>query len=193
LVVFTNDNGGPSDRNASNNHPFAGVKATHLEGGIRVPGIVAWPGKLPGGTVYEYPASTLDLLPTFVKAAGRDPASIEGLDGVDLVPYLQGVNKDRPHQTLYWKKETRGTIRDGDWKLMRFPDRPAELFNLAEDPFEQNDLAAVHPEKVKALFKKLFAWELELERPLFMLRAAEEGWSAERFDTFRKPPPESLH
>ena len=192
LVVFTNDNGGPTDKNASSNYPFAGTKATHLEGGIRVPGIVAWPEKLPANSVYDHPLSTLDLLPTFVKAGGGDPSSIQELDGVDLVPYLTGVKTGRPHQTLYWKKETRGTVRDGDWKLMRFPDRPAELFHLAEDPGEQNNLAAVQPEKVKTLFKKLFAWELELERPLFLLRTVEEGWSAERFDAYRKPPPESF-
>jgi arylsulfatase A-like enzyme len=191
LVVFTNDNGGPSDMNASSNYPFCGTKGTHLEGGIRVPGVVVWPGKLPAKSVYEHPLSTLDLLPTFVKAGGGDPSSIEGLDGVDLLPYLQGAETGRPHQTLYWKKETRGTIRDGDWKMMRFPDRPAELYNLADDPSEQNNLAAEHPERVKTLFKKLFAWELELERPLFLLRAAEERWSAERFDTYRKPPPKA--
>jgi arylsulfatase A-like enzyme len=188
LVIFTNDNGGPSDKNASSNYPFAGVKATHLEGGIRVPGVIAWPGTLPAGDVYDRPLSTLDLLPTFVAAGGGDPSAIEGLDGVDIVPYLTDSKTGAPHQTLYWKKETRGTIRDGDWKLMRFPDRPAQLFNLADDPAEQNDLAAEHPEVVKSLFKKLFAWELELERPLFQLRQAEEGWAAERFDQFRKPP-----
>jgi arylsulfatase A-like enzyme len=84
--------------------------------------------------------------------------------------------------------ETRGAIRDGDWKLLRYPDRPAELFNLTRDPGEQNDLAAVHPERVKELFRKQFAWELELERPLFMLRRQEEGWSARRTDEFRVPP-----
>jgi len=192
LIVFTNDNGGPTDRNASSNYPFSGIKATHLEGGIRVPGIVAWPGKLPRGSVYEKPVSTLDLLPIFIKAAGGDPLAIEGLDGVDLVPYLRGVKTGIPHQTLYWKKENRGTIRDGDWKMMRFPDRPAELYSIAEDPAEQVNLAAVHPEKMETLFKKLFAWELELERPLFQLRRVEEHWSAERFDAYRKPPPETF-
>ena len=73
LIVFTNDNGGPMDKNGSSNYPFAGVKATQLEGGIRVPGIVVWPGKLPAGAVYDKPLSTLDLLPTFVKAGGGDP------------------------------------------------------------------------------------------------------------------------
>lgn len=192
LIVFTNDNGGPTDKNASSNYPFAGTKATQLEGGIRVPGIIAWPGRLPAGSVYDHPASTLDLLPTFVMAAGGDPSLMEGLDGVDLVPYLRGTRSGHPHQTLYWKMENRGAIRDGDWKLMRFPDRPAKLFNLADDPGEQNDLAVEHPEIVRTLYKKLFAWELELERPLFQLRRAEERWSAERFDQFRKPPPETF-
>ena len=76
--------------------------------------------------------------------------------------------------------------------MIRFPDRPAELYSIADDPAEQNNLAAVHAEKVKELFKKLFAWELELERPLFQLRRAEEAWAAERFDEFRKPPPETF-
>ena len=188
LVVFTNDNGGPMDRNGSSNYPFAGVKGTQLEGGIRVPGIVVWPGKVSPGTVYEYPLSTLDLLPTFVKAGGGDPDEIEGLDGVDMIPFLQGVTKGRPHPTLYWKMETRGAIREGDWKMLRYPDRPAELFDLAADPGEQNNLADAHPAKLKTLYKKLFAWELELERPLFQLRCAEEGWSSRRYDEFRKPP-----
>ena len=188
LIVFTNDNGGPMDRNGSSNYPLAGVKGTQLEGGIRVPGVIAWPGTLAAGSVYEHPLSTLDLLPTFVSAGGGDPKSIEGLDGVDMLPYLRGIAQGRPHQTLHWKMETRGAIRDGDWKLLRFPDRPAELFNLAEDPGEQNNLAHAHTEKVKYLFAKMFAWELELERPLFLLRRQEEGWSARRATEFRSPP-----
>jgi arylsulfatase A-like enzyme len=188
IVVFTNDNGGPMDKNGSNNYPFSGVKGTQLEGGIRVPGLIAWPGHLQRGTVYEKPTSTLDLIPTFIGAAGGDPANVEGLDGVNLLPYLLGTQDGRPHQTLYWKMETRGTIRDGDWKLLRYPDRPAELFDLASDPGEQNDLASKHPARMKELFGKLFAWEMELQRPLFMLRRAEEGWSARRATQFRKPP-----
>lgn len=192
VIVFSNDNGGPTDENGSGNYPLSGVKGTQLEGGIRVPGLIVWPGKLPAGVVYDSPLSTLDLLPTFVKAGGGDPASIAGLDGVDMMPYLRGENKARPHQTLHWKMETRAAIRDGDWKLLRYPDRPAELFDIAADPGEQNDLASAHPEKVRALFRKQFAWELELERPMFMLRRAEEGLSARREDEYRKPPPETF-
>lgn len=188
LIVFTNDNGGPMDRNGSSNYPFSGVKATQLEGGIRVPGIVSWPGKIEPNTQYAHPLITLDLLPTFVKAAGGDPAAMDGLDGVDMLPYLTGTNTDRPHKTLYWKMETRGAIREGDWKLLRYPDRPAELFDLSNDPAEQNNLATAKPELVQALFRKLFAWEITHERPLFMLKRLAEEWSAKRTDEFRTPP-----
>ncbi len=188
LIVFTNDNGGPMDRNGSSNYPLSGVKGTQLEGGIRVPGIVSWPGKLAPDSRYDKPLTALDLLPTFVKAAGGDPESIEGIDGVDLIPYLQGNKQERPHETLYWKMESRGAIRDGDWKLLRFPDRPPQLYDIGKDPSEQNNLAAEYPDRVAALFRKLFTWELTLERPLFMLRRAEEGWSARRADEFQKPP-----
>lgn len=187
LVVFTNDNGGPSDANDSVNAPLSGTKANHLEGGIRVPFLICWPGELPAGEVYDHPIITLDLLPTFVNAAGGAADEIVGLDGVDLLPYFQGMHTDRPHPTLYWKKETRAAIRDGDWKLLRFPDRPAELYHLTNDIAETRDLAALHPDKVRALFKKLFAWEMELERPLWQLKRKYEGLAAERMDKFRKP------
>lgn len=189
LVVFCNDNGGPTDHNSAINHPLSGTKGTHLEGGIRVPGIVVWPGKIEPATEYDQPVSTLDLLPTFLAAAGGNPAAIPELDGVDLLPFLAGDRSDAPHPTLYWKKENRGTIRDGDWKLLRFPDRPAMLFNIANDPSEQHDLAIENRELVEQLYKKLFAWEIELERPLWQLKRVHEARAAKRFDAHRVPMP----
>ena len=191
IVVFTNDNGGPMDRNGSSNFPLSGVKGTQLEGGIRVPCLVSWPAKLKAGSVYDAPLSTLDLLPTFVAAGGGDPAKIESLDGVDLIPFLTGQSNASAHETLYWKMESRGAVRDGNWKMLRYPDRPAELFDMSKDPAEQNNLADSNPQLLRELYKKLFAWELELERPMFMLRRAEEGWSSRRADQFRQPPSSS--
>ncbi|MCK0188936.1 sulfatase-like hydrolase/transferase [Arenibacter sp. F20364] len=186
LIVFTNDNGGPSDANESVNDPLSGTKANHLEGGIRVPFLMSWPARLKGGASYDFPISTLDLLPTFITAAGGNPKAIPGLDGVDLLPFLQGKRIDRPHINLFWKKEARGAVRHNDWKLIRFPDRPAELYNIIEDVSEVNDLASTYPEKVKEMYKILFNWELTLERPLWQLERKYEGLAAERMDKFRK-------
>jgi arylsulfatase A-like enzyme len=87
---------------------------------------------------------------------------------------------------LYWKKETRAVIREGDWKLIRFPDRPAELYDLSNDISEVNNLADSHPERVIDLYKKLFEWELTLERPLWQLRREFEGKAMKRMDDYRK-------
>jgi len=186
LVVFTNDNGGPTDRNASVNLPLSGSKSNHLEGGIRVPFVMKWPGQLDAGTNYKYPISLLDLLPTFYAAAGGKYEKIKHTDGVDLTPYVNGENNSRPHDILYWKKDVRGTIRIGDWKLMRFPDRPAELYHLAEDEQEHNNLASQHPELVRQMYKKLFEWESTLERPRWLLQRKFENYDIQRMDQYHQ-------
>ena len=186
LVIFSNDNGGP-DGTETCNYPLSGCKSNNLEGGIRVPMIMKWPGVVKPGTAYEHPVSTLDFLPTFVNAAGGDAATIKGLDGVDLRPYVTGDNKDRPHEVLFWKKENRGMVRLGDYKLLRFPDRPAELYNIAQDEEEKYNLAAKQPERVREMFKILWEWESELERPLFMLKRVYEVNAMKRMDEKRDP------
>jgi len=184
LIVFTNDNGGAWN-NDSNNRPLSGVKGTHLEGGIRVPFLLKYGDQFKGGTSFYHPVSTFDLLPTFVDVAGGDEEGMENIDGVSLIPFLNGKNQFKPHDTLYWKKETRAAIRDGDWKLIRMPDRPALLFNIAEDPFEKKDLARRHPEKVRKLYKKLFAWEGTLKRSLWMTKRKNSQRAIETFDKYR--------
>ncbi|AWW29536.1 sulfatase [Echinicola strongylocentroti] len=190
LVVFTNDNGGPTDASAANNYPLSGTKANHLEGGIRVPCLVRYPAGLSGRSSYSFPTSTLDLLPTFYAAAGGDPKVLEGSDGVNLLPYLSGEIAERPHDKLFWKKENRGAIRKGDWKLLRFPDRPAELYNIRQDEREEKNLAYDHPDMVRKLYKELFEWELSLERPLWQLKREYEGKAMERMDRYRTHYPE---
>ena len=185
LVVFTNDNGGPTDRNASSNYPLSGTKSNHLEGGIRVPFLMSWPGKVSAGGTYRHPVSTLDLLPTFVAAAGGDIDAIPDLDGVDLMPYLQGAKDARPHQKLYWKKDARAVIRDGDWKMIRFPDRPAELYNIATDEREMKDLAPAYPERVRKMYKMVFQWESTLARPAWLLKRQYENLDLDRMDEYR--------
>ncbi len=188
IVVFTNDNGGPTDKNASNNFPLAGSKSNHLEGGIRVPYLISWPAMIEAGSKFDFPVSTMDFLPTFYAAAGGDVSTIENVDGVDILPFITGKNNERPHQTLFWKKDVRAAVRDGDWKLIRMPDRPAELYNLKEDIAEQNNLAHKHPEIVEKLFKKIYEWELKQERPLWTLKQQFEDYDISRMDQYREPP-----
>lgn len=185
IVVFTNDNGGPTDSNSSDNSPLSGTKANHLEGGICAPFLMRWPGVNGEGDRYSHPISTLDLLPTFFAAGGGDTKLLGDIDGVDLRPYLSGDDSDRPHPVLYWKKESRGAIREGDWKLLRYPDRPGELYDLSVDISEQNDLAAKHPQRVRDMYKTLFQWELTLERPQWQLKRQYEGAAMERMDQYR--------
>ncbi|XQW86829.1 sulfatase-like hydrolase/transferase [Thalassotalea piscium] len=186
IVIFTNDNGGPSDKNASSNAPFSGTKSNHLEGGLRVPFLMKWPNHIQANTTYEYPISLFDLLPTFYAAGGGMTKDLPGIDGVDLMPYIQQKNSNRPHNVLYWKKDTRATIREGDWKLIRFPDRPAELYYVPEDIKEVHNVASKHPEKVKKMFKKLFVWESTLERPRWLLKRKFENYDIERMDKYRR-------
>lgn len=186
IVVFANDNGGPTDQNASDNSPLSGSKSNYLEGGIRVPFLIKWPAKLASNTTYPYPISALDLLPTFYAAAGGDVSKLKNIDGVDLIPHLTGEKKERPHEILYWKKDVRAAIRMGDWKLLRFADRPAQLYYLPNDVQETNDLAAKEPERVKAMYKKLFEWESTLERPRWLLDRKFENYDVERMDFYHK-------
>lgn len=188
LVVFTNDNGGPTDMNASDNFPFSGTKSNHLEGGVRVPYVMKWPGVFEQGTTYPHPVSTLDLLPTFFAAGGGDTSTLENIDGVNLIPFVKGTLQDPPHEFLYWKKDTRATVRAGNWKLMRFPDRPAELYYIDNDEKEFRDVASENPELVKMLFKKIFEWESTLERPRWLLERKFENYDIDRMDHYWHKP-----
>ena len=185
IVVFTNDNGGPTDKNASSNYPLSGTKSNHLEGGIRVPFLMKWPGKIQAKSTYNYPISTLDLLPTFVAATGSQAPIPQDIDGVNLWPYIDGVNKDKPHKQLFWKKQARAALREGDWKLIRYPDRPAELYNIAKDEREMNDQAAAYPDRVKDMYKSIFEWESTLERPRWLLKRKFENVDIDRMDKYR--------
>ncbi|MHC5016812.1 MAG: sulfatase-like hydrolase/transferase, partial [Planctomycetota bacterium] len=159
IVVFTNDNGGPA---WSDNSPFRGFKGSTWEGGIRVPFVLRDPG-LPGGIEYDRPVSTLDLTPTLLAAAGGD---IPTTDGVDLAPYLAGQLQGDPHDTLFWRKLQNWAVRDGDWKLVESNGTGLiELFDLASDPGEENDLAGQNGAIVDDLLRKLTLWETGLDKP----------------------------
>lgn len=176
LIFFISDNGAPN--HPDGNGVLRGQKHTTWEGGIRLPFIVQWKGHLPAGKLYEQPAVQLDVLPTCVAAAGGTIDPTWKLDGLNLLPYLAGDNAGRPHETLYWRIDGMWAIRHEDWKLVhgRAGETPPELFNLAVDVREQNDLATAQPAKVQELQKLWSAWNAEQASPQRSKdRAAKKG------------------
>jgi arylsulfatase A-like enzyme len=175
IVWYLTDNGGPTVQTTSKNDPLRGYKSTTWEGGVRVPFMVQWKGKLPAGKTYEQPIIQLDILPTCLAAAGTEAAADWKLDGVNLLPYLQGMRSERPHQTFFWRFGEQWAIRHGDFKLVRANDRDAQpprltgpaLFNLASDISEKNDLAGSQPEKVAELKGLWDKWNAEQKPPLW--------------------------
>ena len=170
LIFFVNDNGGPTYVTPANNDPLSGCKGTNYEGGIRVPFIISWQSVLPENKVYDSPVISFDILATMLDVVNIKARETTPLDGVNLIPYLMGKENGQPHETLFWRENITAAVRDGDWKLIRFPDKPTELYNLSKDISEVNDLAAREPEKVKELYGKLWNWEQELARPLWFLQ-----------------------
>jgi arylsulfatase A-like enzyme len=188
LIFFLSDNGGPQPGVRTDNTPLRGYKASTWEGGIRVPFLVQWKGRLKAGKVYEYPVIQLDIQATAVAAAGGSVKPDWKLDGVNLLPYLEGKASGRPHETLYWRFGPQWAVRKGDWKLMqaseekllpstalpKMPVGPVHLYDLSKDIGESNDLSGRHPEKVKELRAAWEAWNKELMEPLWLPGAGAE-------------------
>ncbi|MGL5097541.1 MAG: sulfatase family protein, partial [Planctomycetia bacterium] len=160
IVWYFADNGGPTLSTTSGNGPLHGYKSSTSEGGTRVPFMVQWKGKIPAGGTYTNPIIQLDVMPTVLAAAGVKIDAAWGLDGVDLMPFLAGVEKGRPHPTLYWRFGEQWAVRDGDHKLVvsRVDGKEPRLINLADDIGEAKDLSADQPEKVKELRAKWDEW-----------------------------------
>lgn len=157
LVVFMSDNGGP-EKNGADNGVLRGQKGDTTEGGIRVPFILNWPAGLPQGREIHVPISSLDLLPTFAALGGVKPAG-KPLDGVNVLPWLRGEAKGVPHPQLFWDRDGKCGMREGDFKIFRRNEsQPWTLCNLAEDLSEENDLSAQMPEKVEVMSKAYNAW-----------------------------------
>ena len=160
LIFFISDNGGPTRELTSSNLPLKGGKGDMWEGGIRVPFLMQWKGQLPAGMVYDKPVVSLDVFGTAAAIANAPIARNRPIDGVNLMPYLTGENKGRPHETLFWRARARTAIRVGDWKLVKNPggraDAEWQLYYLAEDLSEENNLAGKQPDKFKEM---MAAWD----------------------------------
>jgi arylsulfatase A-like enzyme len=182
LVFFFSDNGGPTMTgttiNGSSNAPLRGSKRQTWEGGIRVPFIIRWKGKLPEGKVDARPIIQLDVFPTALAVAGVPVSAAWKLDGVNLLPFLTAQTTAQPHDVLYWRLGSNMAIRKGDWKLVRTVDGPlradyselrdlssAQLFNIKADIAETTDVSAKFPDKKRELAESWQRWNQELATP----------------------------
>lgn len=148
LVFFVSDNGGPVNQGAVNT-PLRGGKGSTLEGGVRVPALAWWPGKIPAGTATDAITSMMDILPTLARLAGVSPPADRRIDGVDLWPVLAGNPARAPRDTFYF---FRGldleAVRSGPWKLHL---GSGELYHLGDDIAEAKNVATANPDAVKKI------------------------------------------
>jgi len=179
LIIFSSDNGGPNPGRVTSNGPLRAGKGTLYEGGVRVCAFATWMGRIQPGTIVNEPMHMVDWYPTLLKLAGASLEQPLPLDGVDILPCLT-EGKPSPHGEILLNAEpSRGAIRSGNWKLVLngalsdgaeeeaasgsakkqarkarkqgLSGEAVELFNLAEDPYEKNNLAAKEPGKVEEL------------------------------------------
>jgi arylsulfatase A-like enzyme len=186
LVIFSSDNGGVGGYvreglkkagDVTDNAPLRSGKGSLYEGGVRVPWIFRWTGRIAPGTCGE-PIVSVDLYPTLLELAGANRPADTTLDGVSLSRLLTGGTIDR--EALYWhfpgylgagedtwRTTPAGAIRSGPWKLLEFfEDGRLELYNLKDDPGQARNLAAQHPDRVQDLHRRLQAWRKDVRAPM---------------------------
>ena len=168
LIIFTSDNGGANYIGMPDiNKPYRGWKLSFFEGGTHVPFLMRWPNRLKAGTRFPHAVSHLDIMPTALGAASLIPQA-QLIDGVNLLPYLSGQTAGAPHSTLIWREGHYQAILSDGWKMQRSrsPEK-IRLFNLAEDPFEKNDLSATRSDKLAELDRLLNAHNDQQVEPMW--------------------------
>jgi len=189
LVIFSSDNGGvggyrraglPTNEGITDNAPLHGGKGMLYEGGVRVPFIFRWPGRIHRGRVCQEPIISVDLFPTLIALAGAPPPRDQPLDGVDLLPLLREEVTKLPRAALFWhfpgylgsgphiwRTTPAGAIRRGDYKLIEFfEDGRRELYDVRQDVGEQHDVARQRRELAQALHAQLEAWRVAVQAPM---------------------------
>ena len=159
-MIFSSDNG-PAVGKAT---PLRGKKNRTSEGGMRVPTVIHWPGKIPAGMANDEIMTTMDLLPTFANLAGAEVPSDRVIDGKDIWQVLRGEEKS-PHEAFFYHKEkTLEAVRSGKWKLhINKQDNEITLYDLEQDIGESKDVSKAHPKVVERLLAHVKSFEKDLE------------------------------
>jgi len=166
MVYFLSDNGGATYTKATENAPLRGGKFTNFEGGINVPFMLRFPGRVEAGTRFAAPVSSLDVFATTLAATGVALPTDRTLDGVDLLPFVRGEETRAPHRELFWREVYAHAVRKDGYKLV-VDERAGKLvlFDLEADPLEAHDLADERPEVAEALQADFAAWDAQMQRP----------------------------
>jgi len=169
MVWFCSDNGSWLDPAAPSAHgsngPFRGRKGDVWEGGIRVPGLIEWPARIKRPVVTDVPVCTSDIYPTLVDILKMTvPDQVQPLDGISLVPLLDGRMKERPSPIGFWARGGGLAWSDNRYKLIKSTSNQWELYDLTVDPSEKTDLAAKHPEIVNRMKAELENWQQSVQR-----------------------------
>ena len=169
LVFFTSDNGAPGYIGLPRvNAPFRGWKISFFEGGIHVPFFLKWPARLTGGQTFDAPVHGFDIFATAAAAAGVELPGDRTIDGVDLVPYVEGVAEGVPHEKLFWRTGNYQVVIADGYKLQtNEPVGKTWLFHLEEDPTEQRNLADAEPARVASLQRLLDEHNAAQAEPLW--------------------------
>lgn len=159
LTIFHSDNGGSGN---GGNAPLKGAKGTMWEGGLRVPFVAHWPGRLPAGAVTDEWLTALELFPTLAKIGGaRLPDGVK-LDGFDMLPVLQGRAKS-PRKEMFWQRRDHRAARVGNWKWVDMAGKGGGLFDLSSDLGEARDLSKDKPEALAMVRGRFEAWKREMD------------------------------
>jgi arylsulfatase A-like enzyme len=170
IVFFLSDNGGPENKNGSDNGVLRGGKSQLFEGGIHVPFAMQWPGKIPSGSIYESAIISFDIFATAIGNVAKPIETKNELDGVNLIPYITGVNKSSPHDYLFWRKfdADNHAIRNNKGEKVVMIKEKSMLFDLDKDISETTNLIHSQKELFKQLEETYQNWNSQMLNPIFM-------------------------
>ncbi len=169
IVIFLSDNGGPEQDNSSDNGPLRGGKGSLFEGGIRVPFAMQWPRRIKAGTEYKQAIISLDIFATLAANIEGSGTPKNALDGVDILPYVNGIKKGAPHDFLFWRQydlNRYAVLNQSGMKELIMNDSVPKLFNLVNDIGEETDVADKNIKSVTAFDQQRKNWETQMIAPV---------------------------